>query len=720
MIRQPYQPLPYTVAPARGQALLSFTGRRMPDHLPLFETEKVEEVRAPANGKLPGVEAAPAPTGPNLLLHGDCLSACAYLKANNIKIDLVYIDPPFASGANYAKKIFLRNGGITALEGEDNSIAEEVMYGDIWQKEDYLNWLYERLLAIRDVMSESASIYIHLDWHIGHYVKILADEVFGEDNFQNEIIWRRTTSRAGSAFFNHVHDTIYLYTLGEDAPWNQLYTEYTDEYVEQMFRNADPDGRKWRESPLTGPGLRKGPSGMAWRGVEPTAIGKGRHWTIPGYVSHLLSEEAKRNSLKALDELEAKGRILWSKGGKGLPNFKQYLDDMEGVELQSVWTDLVGGENGYPTQKPEDLLERVINASTNPGMTVADFFSGSGTTATVAHKLGRRFIACDIGLNAIQTTRDRLVAAGASFDVLKIQDGIRLFRNPAQTMAKIFSLVEGFKKRDELELGEFWDGGLPGASGRYIPLKFVGLHERLTAPLLDVYLEEIYQLETDDRAEGVRILYAHRDLQVDQEYVNERLRQSGKTQLKVELVSLNQLLDKKADSLFTPDSAVVSVIDKGQGRWEVTVEKYFSPYLRTKIDEFNAKGGRRNGGKLIENGDNGEENGNGGSNGNEDQPSKPSAPFKAVKTSETGLELIEAIQFDTTLRDDGVWISNPALEDKAGPKEKVKGRYTLPTKHFRIKFRNIAGDEILWEPDGLASAGPEKLDKRPKGRAKKT
>ena len=523
--------------------------------------------------------------------------------------------------------------------------------------------------------------------------------------------------RAGSAFFNHVHDTIYLYTLGEDAPWNQLYTEYTGDYVGQMFRNQDPDGRKSRESPLTGPGLRTGPSGTAWKGVDPSAIGKGRHWTIPGYVSHLLSEEARQNSIKALDELEAKGRILWSKGGKGLPNFKQYLDDLEGVELQSVWTDLVGGENGYPTQKPEDLLERVINASSNSGMTVADLFSGSGTTAIVAHRLGRRFIACDIGLNAIQTTRDRLVDAGASFDIIKIQDGIRLFRNPAQTMAKLFSLVEGFKKRGELELGEFWDGGLPGPSGRYIPLKFVGLHERLTPALLDVYLEEIYQLESDDRAEGVRILYAHRDLDVDQTYVNKRLRESGKTQRKVELVSLNQLLDKKAASLFTPDSVVVDVQVTGTGKWEVTVKQYFSPYLKAKIDEFNAKRSKRSGDALLETKGNSDdkENGNGEGQANDEKAAKPSVPFKAVKISESGLELIEAIQFDTTLRNDGVWISNSVLEDKAGPKEKVKGCYTLSTDRFRIKFRNIAGDEILWD-SCISTPGPRSM---PGGKAEK-
>ena len=367
------------------------------------------------------------------------------------------------------------------------------------------------------------------------------------------------------------------------------------------------------------------------------------------------------------------------------------LNELKGMPCQSVWDDInpvnsqAEDRADYATQKPGELLERVINASSNPGMTVADFFSGSGTTANVAHKLGRRFIASDIGLNAVQTTRDRLAAAGASLDVLKIQDGVRLFRNPAQTMAKIFSLVEGYKSRAELELGDFWDGGLPGAAGRYIPLKFVGLHERLTPALLDVYLEEIYQLESDDRADGVRILYAHRDLTVDAAYVAKRLRASGKTQLRVELLSLNELLDRKAASLFTPDSAVLDVQPGKKGELEVSVKQYFSPYLRAKIDDFNAKRGKKNVGELIE------ANGN----GNGEEAAKPAASFKPVTISDAGLELIEAIQFDTTLRQDGVWVSNPALEDKAGPKAKVKGRYTVAAKAFKVKLRNIAGDEIV-------------------------
>jgi adenine-specific DNA-methyltransferase len=673
MIDQPYTPLPYTIPPARGQALLSFAGRRMPDHLPLFEVTKIEEVRPPepveAELKL---NDGPVPPPPGLLLHGDCLSACAYLKANNLKVDLVYIDPPFASGANYAKKVLMRNASESPLDSVD-SIGEEIMYGDIWQKEDFLNWLYERLLAIREALSETGSIYVHLDRSIGHYGKVLLDEVFGDDGFLNEIVWKRTSARSDSQTYNHIHDVIFFYAKSDLFSWNPQFTAHGEEYEEERYCYDDGDGRKYQLTDMTSPNPRTSMM-YVWKGFPPP-------------------EKGWRFQPSTMAELDAQGRIWYPEDKAKRPRLKRYLDESKGRPLDSVWMDVFPVNSqaderlNYPTQKPEELLQRIITASSDPGMTVADFFSGSGTTATVAHKLGRRFIASDIGLNAIQTTRDRLAAAGASFDVLKIQDGVRLFRNPAQTMAKIFSLVEGFKRREELELGEFWDGGLPGPGGRYIPLKFVGLHERLTPVLVDYYIEEICQLETDERAEGVRILYAHREPSVDQNYINQRLKQSRRTSLKVELISLNQLLDKKGASLFTPDSAILEVTAAGKGKWQVAVKQYFSTYLSNKITEFNAKRGKKERQDLHEGDD-------------EDKADAARVQFTPVTISETGLELIEAIQFDTTLRKDGVWISDPDLEDKAGPKQKVKGTYRLSTKSFRIRIRNIAGDEITLDPQG--------------------
>ena len=187
-----------------------------------------------------------------------------------------------------------------------------------------------------------------------------------------------------------------------------MYTDYSNEYIKSMFRNKDPDGRRWRESPLTAPGISSGESGRTWKGINPALVGRGRHWAIPGYIRSMLSEEAQSNTVKALDELEAMGRIVWSRGGEGIPNFKQYIDEREGVELQTIWTDIGGERADFATLKPESLLERLIKASSNPGNLVLDCFIGSGTTAAVAQKLGRRWISCDINKGAVQLTSKRL------------------------------------------------------------------------------------------------------------------------------------------------------------------------------------------------------------------------------------------------------------------------------------------------------------------------
>lgn len=382
MTQIPHQ---YNITPAKGQALLNFQGRRFPTKLTVFETERLEEVRN-TSVKVQTLSAKKVTSNPNftnLLLQGDCLAACAYLKQQEIKIDLVYIDPPFASGANYAKKIYLRNGGKMGLEADTNTIGEEVMYGDIWQKEDYLNWLYERLLAIKTVMSETGSIYVHLDWHIGHYVKVLLDEVFGEENFVNEIIWKFTGGTDQTIGFQKKHNSIFLYRKTDPLTFNQQYEPFSKSTV-QRFNKEDEKG-KYKENKLSN-----------------------------GKITKTYMKEAGK--LKS---------DVW-------------IDNI--VDVNIIVSSHHESAN-YATQKPEALLQRIIKASSDAGMIVADFFSGAGTTAKAAQDLNRKFIACDIGTNAIQTTRDRLVKAKASFDILKLYDGLRLFRNPAQTTAKIFSQI---------------------------------------------------------------------------------------------------------------------------------------------------------------------------------------------------------------------------------------------------------------------------------------
>jgi len=599
------KPKQYNITPAKGQALLNFQGRRYPDKVDLFETEKIEEVRNKKQELSSNKESNLNADFTNLLIQGDCLSACAYLKSKNIKVDLVYIDPPFASGANYAKKIYLRNGDKNNIDNDSTPIGEEVMYGDIWQKEDYLNWLYERLLTIKEVMNETASIYVHLDWHIGHYVKILMDELFGEENFVNEIVYCYTGPTNQKNNFPRKHDVLYFYKVGDIKIFNR-------DDIRVPFKKSTKSGGK---TALTG-----------------------------------------RANDKELEALDKKGKII--------EDWWADIPDIGKVHNEDL---------NYSTQKIEKLLIRIIKASSNKNMIVADFFSGSGTTAKVANDLNRKFIACDIGINALQTSRDRLACTGAEFDVLKIKDGVRLFRNPAQTIAKIFSIIDGFKNRTELELNEFWDGGIAQKNGTYTPVKFSGIHEKLTKELLDVFLEEIYRLEDiSNRVNEVVIIYAYKDFEIDQQYLNKKIHESGKSTLIVKLISLDNLLGEKGSALFTPDNAAVKITKQGS-KYKVKIKNYFSPYLKNKIDDYNVKKTKKD---TIE-----------------------QDLSKAVKLSENGLELIESVQFDTTL--DKVWKSNKDLEDKAGIKDKIKGIYLLDTNKFKIKIRNISGDEIIIDSKDL-------------------
>jgi len=541
------KPIEYNITPPKGQALLNFSGRLFPHKIELFETNVIEEVRRKGQKKLEMKETDLNADFRNLLIHGDCLSACAYLKAENVKVDLVYIDPPFASGANYAKKIYLRNGGKEAVENDHNAIGEEIMYGDIWQKEDYLNWLYERLLAIREIMSDTGSIYVHLDWHIGHYAKVLLDEIFGEENFRNEIVWQYQGSWVEPENnFPKRHQIIYYYTKSEDNTFNLTFdTDYVEKGVFKRWEKYLDEGKVYGNN-------------------YPKTDGK-----FKPYLENFIQAYNRE------------------------PQDNDIIVEFNGPQAGTVWyistVNPISPENQkYITQKPEKLLDRIINTSSKEEMIVADFFCGSGTTTKVTNDLGRKFIACDIGINAIQTTRDRLVKAKADFDILKINDGVRLFRNPAQTKAKIYSLIDGFKNRTDLELGEFWDGGIVGKKGAYIPVKFLDLDKKLTRQLTDAILEEVYTLEDNTpltplirgeykEAEAIKLIYAYKELEVTQDYINKEIRKSGKSTIKVDLISLDDLLGQKADYLYGEDNADIEVKKEGNN-YKVKIKRYYSSY----------------------------------------------------------------------------------------------------------------------------------------------
>jgi len=318
------------------------------------------------------------------------------------KVKLIYIDPPFNTDSDFSFTATIPNHS----DAEDHagtafikepSILEQKAYRDTWGRglDSYLEWFYETTALLYELLSESGSIYVHLDYNVGHYAKVVLDEVFGSDNFRNEIVWQRTTARKGISQLGRVHDVIYFYTKTNKATWNPPSTPQTEENARGHDFMTDVDGIIYRLSDFTGAGA--GPA-RTFNGVrmEPPP---GRHWAY---------DQA------GIDDLLARGRIAFSQGGK--PRLKTPLSELKGVAIHDVWTDLTALNSAaeervdYPTQKPEVLLERIIKASTDAADLVLDCFVGSGTTAAVAEKLDRRWIACDLGRFAIHTARKRILA----------------------------------------------------------------------------------------------------------------------------------------------------------------------------------------------------------------------------------------------------------------------------------------------------------------------
>ena len=320
---------------------------------------------------------------PNKLFWGDNLHVMRMLPSSSI--DLIYIDPPFFSGRNY-----------NVIFGDQNEVRS---FSDIWEggMPGYLVWLNARLLEIKRLLKPTGSLYVHLDSHASHYVKIELDKMFGSDNFRTEIIWKRTSAhndaKQGRKQHGRIHDTIFFYTKSDEWTWNNIFTPHSNEYIENFYNHVEEKtGRRYQLNNLTGPG------GAAKGNPIYDVMGVSRYWMY---------------SKKKMDELITQGRIVQTKPGN-VPRLKQYLDEMQGIPIQDIWMDVQplthsGKERlGYPTQKPESLLERIIQSSTKEGDVVADFFCGGGTTPAVAQKLNRRWIACDQSRVAVAITQGRL------------------------------------------------------------------------------------------------------------------------------------------------------------------------------------------------------------------------------------------------------------------------------------------------------------------------
>lgn len=612
--------IPYFPEPIEGQAILNnfvrtlkYNGNdKIKEHLkrglPLYEVEKLETVGANPDN--------------NMVIRGECISACAYLRDKGIKVDLVYIDPPFDSGAAYAKKVYLRRNPKVAeaiakaeeeIEMNDEFKAfEEKMYGDVWNKEDYLNWMYENLRAIKEIMSETASIYVHLDWHIGHYVKVLMDEIFGEDKFINEIIWSYTSGGKGTTMFARKHDNIFFYKKSED-----------------YYFNVDNVRIPYNEK------------------------------TIANNKKGLTGSYGGENSLNPLGKVP---EDCW--GSTSDSSFWEIAPASKSIN------EVVD----YSTQKPEKLLERIIKASSNKNMVVADFFGGSGVTAKVANDLNRKFIHCDIGINSIQTTRDRLVASKAEFDVLEINDGVSLYRNPVQTMDKMKSLIKGLRNEDAL--AEFWEGAIQDSKEGLIPVYVPNLMDSSTKLLDKALMTDIIRVAIPDLPDEVKKVIVYYIDITSLEEIKQMINEDDTTTIEIELRDLKELLtDVVVEDHI--EYSLDKIQEKQYTEYEIKIDKFVSDRVIQKINEYNAR-------RLT-------------------QCLKTAKDYKPITLSDNGLETIEYISVDCT-NTDGIWKSDSEIKiDKNSyvifngnkTKDFWNGTIKSEKKPLRLKVRNICGDESI-------------------------
>lgn len=574
--------------------------------MPLYEVEKTEAVGNNPND--------------NMVVRGTCLSTCAYLKDKGTKVDLVYIDPPFASGVDYAKKVYLRRNpkiaeAIKTVETELDDVElksfKEKLYGDIWDKERYLNWMYENLVAIKSVMSNSASIYVHLDNHIGHYVKILLDEIFGEQNFKNEIIWYYDDKFAtGGSSLDKNHDVIYLYTLSNSCVENP--------------------------------------------------------YMIP-------KDEVSKRALRK----KVNGKTIDVRDENGSKIIVEYAEK----KIDDVWriprTISKNNYYDYNTQKPEELLKRCIVHSSNENMLVADFFGGSGVTAAVANRLGRRFIHSDVGINSIQTTRDRLKKQNAEFSIFEVKDGIQLYRNPIQTMDKLKTLIKGLRNEDALD--KFWEGSIMSPNDGMMPVYLPNLMDSSTRLLDKPLMNRILREAMPDLPEDTkRVIVYYIDI-TDEKEIKDFIHEQNNSLIEVELRDLKQILD----NVVVNDEAEWHVEEAKDGLidvWRVTIDSFQSDRVLTSIAEYNAKG--------------------------QAQANNKGHVYKPLTISDEGLETIEWISVDEETSDvNAPWhSSHEILIDKLGyvtrdgiaTNQFWKGFIDSDNKPMRMKIRNICGDETLY------------------------
>ena len=418
--------------PIKGYPMLNWKGKRPFTSTRYYPAQLKEQHGEAVNGWL------------NKIFWGDNLQVMSHLlREFRGKVDLIYIDPPFDSKVDYKKTIRLKGKAVT----NDQNLFEEKQYTDIWSNDEYLQFIYERVILIKELLSDRGTVFLHCDWHRSHYIRCILDEIFGAERCHNLLSWKRSHAQAnsgqGAKHFGRVTDTIFIYSKSENSIWNSQYLPYSEEVIQRDYKYIDEaTGERYRLAPVDGPGgASKGNPFYEFLGVT-------------GYW---------RYSKETMQKLYEQGEIIVSSTGRSLSR-KKFLKDAKGTPITDFWDDLnrvspTSNERlDYPTQKPELLLERIIRTSSSPNDLVFDCFMGSGTTQAVAMKLGRRFIGADINLGAIQTTTKRLIkvaeelrntepelgekqALYTGFEVFNVNH-YDVFRNPVQAKELLIQALD--------------------------------------------------------------------------------------------------------------------------------------------------------------------------------------------------------------------------------------------------------------------------------------
>lgn len=547
----------YEFAPIKGYPMLNWRGKR-----PFTSTRYY-----PA--QLKEVHGEEVDGWRNKIFWGDNLQVMSHLlKEFRGKVDLIYIDPPFDSKADYKKSISAKGKGTTT----DKSAFEEKQYTDIWTNDEYLQFIFERILILRELLAPHGSIYLHCDYRKSHYLNLIMDEVFGAEAFINEVVWLRTNAHnMKSKGYARSNDHILFYRNSKDYTFNEQYMPYGDAQLSRY--KEDADGRLFTGRDLTFSGSNPEKQ-FDFRGTTPPP---NRSWGLP---------------LPELEKLWEKGLILVKKDRTPrLDGYKVFLDDAKGTPLTCNWSDIsrIGNKSGerldYPTQKPEELLERIIKVSSNPGDLVLDCFMGSGTTLAAAQKLGRRFIGADVNLGAVQTATKRLSRIGTEapqkifddkdepkpgFELYNVNH-YDIFRNPVQAKELLLEALEVQK----LEMSNIFDGEKDGRMVKIMPVNRLATRADLNELVagFDLKAWERRQGESPNRAvEKITLVcMGHEpDLKATLEF------EAKPYKIDVEVVDI---LRDKADLEFKRDSDAKVTVKGG----ELIIERFYPMNLLQKL-----------------------------------------------------------------------------------------------------------------------------------------